>query len=106
MGDRDEAERGKRMRQVRDTRGETQADFATRLNEKARLRHWPADYTFGDVSQFETNRKYLTFEVAQLIADLDPERRGFEWVVFGVVPGVDEDASRSTLRKPTKRRAV
>ena len=92
MSERVDAERGARMRQIREARAEDQAQFAASLDAAAKSLGLAARYTLFDVSRRETARKKLDPDDFATVAMLDPERRGWTWVAFGKAITIGKDA--------------
>lgn len=74
-------ERGTRLRLIREALGYTQFDFVEKLNQTARALGLPATYRYYTVSRIESGA--LGFEDAAIYLALDPEGRGWDWLVWG-----------------------
>jgi len=78
------AERGDRIKQVREAAEMSGDEFADAINDAAGKRGYLADFDKSTVSRFEGGKAtFLPAEVAVVIAKLDPEKRGIDWLVFG-----------------------
>jgi len=96
--------RGERIKAIREARDEDQERFAAAFNALAHqmgLRGVKYDTT--KLSRTETNGRPLKLDEAVVIAELDPRRRGLEWLAVGewahAMRGKEPSAPR------TKRRA-
>lgn len=76
-------QRGKRLRAIREAIGETQEQFADRLNVVAAEVGLGVRYKFGDISGRETGRKSMEIEDFILAAHVDPHHRTVLWLAFG-----------------------
>lgn len=79
------AERGGRVRQVREAMGLTGAAFAIELSRLLKTLGTPGKYDEAKVSKIEGGTRKLTAEEAAVIASIDPEERPVAWLVFGDV---------------------
>lgn len=75
------AERGKRLRTIRESLGLSQYDLAPLLNEMAARLGLPANYRYYTVSRAEAGT--ISFEDAAVWLAIDPARHSWEWFVFG-----------------------
>jgi hypothetical protein len=89
-------ERGKRMREIRDLREESQVEFAEAINQASRrkeFRNFPhLNLTFNDISKRETGTKSLEIADMLCLAYLDPKERGWFWVMWGSEVAIGKDA--------------
>ena len=75
------AERGKRLRLIRESLGLSQYDLAPLLNETAARLGLPANYRYYTVSRAESGT--ISFEDAAVWLAIDPAHHTWEWFVFG-----------------------
>ena len=74
-----DAQRGQRVKLVRDARGETQPEFAKALEQESGTR-----YDASEVSRLETGNRVATWEDVRAVAALDPLDRGRDWLGWDV----------------------
>lgn len=74
------------MRGIREARGEKQPEFAAALNAAAVRLGVQARYDGTTVSKIETGMRRVTLEDIELVAAIDPEQRGREWLGWGAAP--------------------
>lgn len=98
-----DSERGARMREIREERGEEQSEFADALNEAAKALGLRARYDAFDVSRRETARKRLEPDDYAVTAMLDPQRRGWTWVAFGKAVSIGKDARELLAGQPARK---
>jgi transcriptional regulator with XRE-family HTH domain len=96
--------RGRRLAEIREALGLTQDAMVPRLNVAAEALGLAVRYKYYTVSRMEAGS--LSFEDAAVWLSLDPERRGWEWFVFGAdhkrrkpVPRPQTTAGASTRRQ-------
>jgi hypothetical protein len=100
------AERGGRVEQVRMALGMNGDAFANAINALGDERGYDPRYDKSKVSRLEGgNMIYLPAEEAVLIALLDPEKRGVEWLVFGKRAAKATGAPKYQGKQPTSRTA-
>ena len=75
------AERGKRLRTIRESLGLSQYDLAPLLNEMAARLGLPANYRYYTVSRNESGT--IGFEDAAVWLAIDPGHHSWDWFVFG-----------------------
>jgi hypothetical protein len=99
--------RGQRVRAIREARGEGGAAFAAALQALCPDRVYDA----AVISKIEGGGRRITFEEADAIARLDPEKHGREWLAWGPTQKVARNGElmpRETRRlpndTPTKRK--
>lgn len=90
---------GDRVRSIREEFGEKQPEFAARLTAAAK--RLGADVRFDNtiVSKVELGRRELSIYEAAVVVAIDPQRRGWDWLVLG-------DKSRRTVRESNERPLV
>jgi transcriptional regulator with XRE-family HTH domain len=74
---------GDRMRSIRELRGEKQPEFATELTRAAKRLRLDVTYEGSKVSRLESGRQIFTLEDVTIVASVDPEKRGREWLAWG-----------------------
>lgn len=79
----DSETRGDRVKAIRELLGLKQPEFAARLNEAAERLKLPAIYHNTKVSKMETGSRGVDLNDAYVVAALDPENRGTDWITFG-----------------------
>ena len=102
-----DAERGARLREIRELLGYSQFDFVEKLNQAARAMGLPATYRYYTVSRIESGA--LGFEDAAVYLALDPQHRSWDWFIWGEAkkPPVADPAlykKVSSAAIPTRRR--
>ncbi len=81
------ASRGDRVLKVRESLSMNGDEFAAAINARAAAFGVSPNYDKAKVSRLESGKlTYLTAEDAVVIALLDPEKRGVEWLVTGTKP--------------------
>lgn len=96
--------RSQRAKEIRDSLGDRQEDFALRLTAAAKTLGLPLRYAPGDISKIENEYRRISIEDATVYAYVDPKKRGWTWVPYGVPLTKGEDAW-SVLAKAAKRGA-
>lgn len=77
-------EQGERVKRVRDALGQSQDAFAETLGQAVQQAvGLKAQYGKSKLSKMEGGERKITAEEAVVIADLDPDKRGARWLVFG-----------------------
>ena len=88
---------GDRVRSIRELRGEKQPEYATALNAAAKRLKLPKNYSVSTISRLETGRQEITLEDVLIIAAVDPEKRGRDWLAWGdSAVSVAEPRARTT----------
>lgn len=77
---------GDRIRKVRERRGEKQPEFAAAMNEAAQVLGIADRYDNTKVSKMEIGSRDVTLQDVQVIASIDPEKRGRRWLAWGDTP--------------------
>lgn len=96
------AERGTRLRQIREALDIKQDEFADRLNAAALSLGLVADYTGLGISQRETGRRAMDIEDFVIASFVDPHHRTILWLAFGrEIPLADRLASGKMMPRPT-----
>lgn len=90
--------RGGRFKAVRKALGLTGDVFAARLNDAAELIGLPRYWTGPKVTNTEKGRRDISAEDAVIVQHLDPEGRGWTWIMFGVPLRKGEDAWEALAR--------
>jgi ribosome-binding protein aMBF1 (putative translation factor) len=79
------AKRGQRVREIRKATGMTGEQFAARLSHLSSALEVPAVYDKTQIAKLERGTRILTAEEAAILASIDPDERGVDWLVFGDV---------------------
>lgn len=79
--------RQERARAIREALGLRQDQFAARMNDVARQIGIEANYDAPKVSRIENDKRDIEANAASIIARLDPEKRGVDWLLHGDDPG-------------------
>lgn len=74
---------GDRVRAIREERGEKQPQFAKTLTEAARRLDLSISYDNTMVSKMELGRRDVGIEDVRVIASVDKQNRGREWLAWG-----------------------
>lgn len=102
----DSEARGDRVKAIREELGLIQEKFAAVLNDAARGLRLPAIYHTSKVSKMETGNRGVSLDDAYVVAAVDPQHRGVEWITFGV-QGVKKGGGTilPTKAQPAKKRS-
>jgi len=99
---------GERVYEIRsalgpDSRHEMpQREFAALVNQTAKRLKKDVSWTDSTVVRVEKNERRLQLEEAEVIATLDPQKRGAPWVAFGVVTA-EADVMPDPAQKASRR---
>jgi transcriptional regulator with XRE-family HTH domain len=89
----EDAQRGQRVKAIREARAVTGKEFAAALEAITGDR-----YDTSEVSRLETGNRVATWRDILAIAALDPEKRGRDWLAWGDDPDAGLQGART---KPT-----
>lgn len=77
---------GDRVRAIREGRGEKQPEFAAAMNGAAKRLGISERYDNTKVSKMELGTRDVSLADVMVIADLDHEKRGRDWLAWGTPP--------------------
>lgn len=105
-----QAEQGERVKEIRESLKLTGEAFGERLQRLAAGVGIDATYGKDKISRIESGRQAISSEELILIARLDTQQRGVDWIAFGVKQGrgkpvIPEQAKEETASPPRKRAA-
>lgn len=107
----DRISRGRRVQEIQTDRGfeEDGAGFTVLLNRAAEDLQLSPIWTQSRLSKVRSGIQDLSIEDMTVIAYLDPKKRGWTWIAYGVAAAVGEDPytvlSRGATKKPKGRTA-